>query len=36
MKDALDLAPIELDRKDPEPAKALKHVRWGLREDEKS
>ena len=27
-KDALDLARIELDRKAPEPSKALKHVRW--------
>jgi hypothetical protein len=30
MKDALDLARIELDRTAPEPSKALKHVRWGL------
>jgi hypothetical protein len=30
MKDALDLARIELDRSAPEPAKALKHVGWGL------
>jgi hypothetical protein len=32
-KDALDLARMELDRTTPEPAKALKHVRWGLGED---
>jgi hypothetical protein len=35
MKDALDLARIELDRKVPEPSKALRHVRWGLGVDEK-
>jgi len=33
MKDALDLARIELDRKVPEPSNALKHVQWGLGED---
>ena len=33
MKDALDLARIELARKAPEPSNALKHVRWGLGED---
>jgi hypothetical protein len=30
MKDALDLAGIELDRKAPEPSKALEYVQWGL------
>jgi hypothetical protein len=35
MKDALDLARIELDRKAPEPSNALKHVRWGLGVEDK-
>jgi hypothetical protein len=35
MKDALDLARIELDRKAPEPSNALKHVRWGLGLEDK-
>jgi len=35
MKDALDLARIELDRKAPEPSKALDHVRWGLGVEDK-
>ena len=35
MKDALDLARIELDRKAPEPSKALEHVRWGLGVEDK-
>jgi hypothetical protein len=30
MKDALDLARIELDRKAPDPSEALKHVQRGL------
>ena len=30
MKDALDLARIELDRTTPDAGKALQHVRWGL------
>jgi hypothetical protein len=35
MKDALDLARIELDRKAPETSTALKHVRWGLGVEDK-
>jgi hypothetical protein len=34
MKDALDLARIELDRKAPEPSEALKYVQRGLGVDE--
>ena len=30
MKDALDLARIELERTAPEPGEALNHIRWGL------
>jgi hypothetical protein len=30
MKDALDLARIELERTTPETGEALNHIRWGL------